>query len=133
MGRQEEGTIYAKVAKIINPNLLAINAGANSGVLVGDDVAIYATEAIFDPDTQELLNTIILTRLRLRISNVFERVSLASVTDRIGRGGTTLSIGLKPLRKMTHDPTSSDDWIQVTLGESIRITHPDPAPEEPPF
>lgn len=85
--------IRGKVAKILNAREVAINLGSEQGVRPGmyfDVVAPY--QDILDPDTRESLGAIERPKIRVKITWVQEKLSLAS-TYRIRE----VNVGGKPL------------------------------------
>lgn len=67
----------AKVASVMSATTIAINAGENNGVAYGDRVVVWRFVDVTDPDTGEELGRVRLANLRLRVSEVHERFSLA--------------------------------------------------------
>ena len=75
--------IRGKVAKIFNSRQLAINVGASDGVSEGMyfDVNTPLGEDIKDPVTGESLGSIDLPKIRLRVTQVSERLSVATTRE----------------------------------------------------
>ena len=84
--------IRGKVARVFNSREVAINLGSEQGVRPGmyfDVLAQY--EDIVDPDTNEALGSIERPKIRVKITRVQEKLSLASTLDReIHVGGMPL-------------------------------------------
>ena len=84
--------IRGKVARILNSREIAINVGSDDGVSTGMyfDVMDQNFEDIRDPDTQELLGSIQRPKIRVKITKVQEKLSLASTykARRVNVGGT---------------------------------------------
>ena len=84
--------IRGKVARILNSREIAINVGSDDGVSTGMyfDVMDQNFEDIRDPDTQELLGSIQRPKIRVKITKVQEKLSLASTykTMRVNTGGS---------------------------------------------
>ena len=84
--------IHGKVARILNSREIAINVGRHDGVCRGMyfDVMDQNDEEIRDPDTQEVLGSIQRPKVRVKITMVQEKLSLASTykTRRINVGGS---------------------------------------------
>ena len=121
----------AKVAKLLTPTRLAINAGRDKGVTVGDVVTMFRTEVIQDPDTQEELDRIQLEKLQLVVDDVREKISIARVTSRRNPPGAnylnralagTMTIG---------ERSRGDVDVIVQVGETVLVTHSEP-PAKPP-
>lgn len=72
--------IRGKVARILNSREIAINVGWDDGVDRGMyfDVMDQNHEEIRDPDTQEVLGSIQRPKIRVKITMVQEKLSLAS-------------------------------------------------------
>lgn len=71
--------IRGKVARILNSREIAINVGSTNGVVVGMHFdVVYPKEDIRDPDTKEVLGSLNLSKVRVRITKVRERLSLAT-------------------------------------------------------
>ena len=85
--------IRGKVARILNSRELAINVGSVHGVLPGMyfDVMDQEHEDIVDPDTYEVLGSIERPKVRVRVTLVQDRLSLASTYKkrRMNVGGTS--------------------------------------------
>ena len=80
---QEEVVVArAKVATIPAPSQLAINAGSDSDVQLGDSVTLFRQVEVFDPDTNESLGTVRYPKLRLVVTLLSGRFSIATATDR---------------------------------------------------
>ena len=75
--------IRGQVAKVLNSRQVAINVGADDGVTEG--MYFYVTnpkgEAITDPATGKLLGSIDLPKIRLRITLVQEKLSVATTGE----------------------------------------------------
>lgn len=85
--------IRGKVARILTSRDIAINVGSESGVAVGMRFEVMDTKGqdIKDPDTGETLGSIERPKVRVEISKVQKRLSIAStynkVTENIGGRG----------------------------------------------
>lgn len=66
-----------KVVKVIDEYEVVINAGENAGVAVGDIYEIYAPgEPVFDIDSNEILGTLDYIKARIKVKQVFEKMSI---------------------------------------------------------
>ncbi|MBB3325477.1 FlgT C-terminal domain-containing protein [Microlunatus antarcticus] len=119
----------AKVAKILTPTLLAVNVGKATGVQVGDEVILFRSEHVNDPVTGEELDVVNFVKLRLEISEVREKMSLAKVTD---RQRSQSSVGGAGKLKTMGDGFTGEEDVSVQTGEDVVIRREDP-PAEPPF
>lgn len=81
--------IRGKVARILNSREIAINVGSTSGVVVGMHFdVVYPKGDIRDPDTNEILGSLNLSKVSVRITKVQERLSLATTQKkRVNVGG----------------------------------------------
>lgn len=81
--------IRGKVARVFNSREIAINVGSTNGVVVGMRFDVVdPKEDIRDPDTDEILGSLNLSKIRVRITRVQERLSLATTQKkRINVGG----------------------------------------------
>lgn len=79
-----------RVARVINANRLVINRGAEHGVETGWVYAVLRpeNEVILDPESGEVLGEIELEKIRVKVIEVYERMSVASPYRRILTGGT---------------------------------------------
>ena len=101
--------IRGKVARILNSREIAINVGWDDGVSPGMcfDVMDQNSEDVRDPDTQEVLGSIQRPKIRVKITMVQKKLSLASTykTRRVNVGGsidlTGLSRALMPPKWIT--------------------------------
>lgn len=89
-GKGEDGLLRGKVAKLLNVRLLVINIGSKQGVRAGMEFAVLNrnTGEIRDPDTQAVLGSVVLPKLRVIVTTVFEELSVAEVKGGYGRGGS---------------------------------------------
>ena len=122
--------IRGKVARILNSREIAINVGSDDGVSTGMyfDVMDQNFEDIRDPDTQELLGSIQRPKIRVKITKVQEKLSLASTykTMRVNVGGTadfllasaSLSRALTPPKWVTkHETLKTEEKTWENLEE----------------
>jgi hypothetical protein len=72
--------IRGKVARILNSRELVLNVGIKDGVVLESlfDVLDPKGEDIIDPDTQEILGSLNRPKVRVMVTKVFDRLSLAS-------------------------------------------------------
>ncbi|MEA2563418.1 MAG: hypothetical protein QOH06_4922 [Acidobacteriota bacterium] len=90
--------IRGKVARVLNSRELAINVGSQNGVRVGMkfDVMDPKGENITDPDTGEILGSLARPKVRIEVTQVTERVSVARTfkTRKVNVGGKNRDIVL---------------------------------------
>lgn len=123
--------IRGKVARILNSREIAINVGRDDGVYRGMyfDVMDQNYEEIRDPDTQEVLGSIQRPKIRVKITTVQEKLSLASTYKRrkvnVGGAGmefTGLSRELMPpewITKYETLKTEEKTWEDLEEQESF--------------
>ena len=123
-------SINAKVANVLSPTQIALNAGTDQGVRVGDNVRLYRAVRVTDPDSKEDLGGVQLTKLNLRVNHVQDRLCTAIVTDR--EAGTDINnvffniTNIRPLKQITtktgHPGPNS---VFVDVGESAVVEGPE--------
>src|SRR6476660_7390140 len=88
---EERQPIRGKVARILNSRELALTIGALSGVKIGMkfDVMDPKGEDIRDPDTGEVLGSLPRPKVRVEVTQVAERLSVARTfkTRKVNVGG----------------------------------------------
>lgn len=93
--------IRGKVARILTSRDMVINVGSKSGVVVGMRFEVMDTKGkdIQDPDTGELLGSIERPKVRVEVSKVQERLSVASTYEEfsVNVGGIGFGPSLSPL------------------------------------
>ena len=107
--------IRGKVARVLNSREIVINVGSENEVVVGMrfDVIDPRGEEIRDPDTNEVLGSIDRTKVRVRITKVKGKLSLASTQgQRVNVGG---SVGVGEFSRLLMPPR----WI--TQYETLRM------------
>ena len=100
--------ISGKVARVLNAREIAINVGSIDGVLVGMLFEVMDTRHIniTDPDTEERLGSIVRPKVRVKIIEVHNRLSVATtyrtekadISTRLG-GGVSFSSRIETLEK----------------------------------
>ena len=119
--------IRGKVAQVLNSREVALNKGQLDGVEVGMIFRILSLKGseITDPDTGDLLGSVELEKSRVKVTTVYERVSVAETyrTHKVnvggrGLGGAALANLLAPPRWETRvDTFEIDDDTKVELDE----------------
>jgi hypothetical protein len=67
----------AKVIKIVDDYKIAINKGLNDGIKKNDIFIIFEKgEELFDPDTKESLGFLEIPKLKMKVFNIQEKMSL---------------------------------------------------------
>lgn len=68
---------YIKIVKIINEYQVVINAGSDDLIHDGENLEVFVQGTpIYDPDTDECLGTLDYVKAKLRVINVFPRMSV---------------------------------------------------------
>lgn len=84
--------IEGKVAKILNSRELVINRGYKDGVVIGMKFDVMDSKGvdIKDPDTNEILGSVMRPKVRVEIVSVKEQLSIASTYKKreVNVGGT---------------------------------------------
>jgi len=125
--------IRSKVARILNSREIAIAVGAEHGVKVGMyfDVMDPKGDDIKDPDTGEILGSLERPKVRVKITQVQERLSVAITfkKEKINVGGSGYALGaiglsqaLMPPKYVTKYETLKTDektWEDLEEEESF--------------
>ena len=86
--------IRGKVASVLNEREIAMNVGAEKGVTIGMrfNVMEIHDENIKDPDTGEVLGPIERPKVKVRVTHVQKKLSVATTfrNKRVNTGGTGL-------------------------------------------
>jgi len=131
--------IYGKVARILSSRELVLNVGQEDGVEVGMFFDILSPEGdeIRDPDSGEVLGSIRKPKVRVKISSVQERLSVAATFRKkiVNEGGTATFAGfgevarafIPPKMVERYETFKSDEaaWEQLDESESfVKIGDP---------
>ncbi len=124
--------IRGKVAQVLSSRDFALNVGSANGVVVGMDFDVIDQAEIKDPDTEELLGHIELSKARLRVTDVQEKLAVATTyrETRTQRLDASLALGsfsrsLMPsswLAEYESLKTSERPWDEgstVSTGDSV--------------
>lgn len=81
--------IRGKVAQVLNSREIAINIGSAGGVTVGMYFDVLEPEEVMDPDSGVVLGSIERSKVRVRVSHVQEKISVATTfrKKRVNVGG----------------------------------------------
>ena len=84
--------IRGKVARVLNEREIAINKGTADGATIGMyfDVMEVHNENIIDPDTGEVLGPIERSKVRVEVTHVQEKLSVATTyqSEKVNLGGS---------------------------------------------
>ncbi len=102
--------IRGKIARVLNEREIAINVGTTHGVTVGMyfDVMDAHDEDVRDPDTNEVLGSIERPKVRVKVTYIQERLSVASTyrSESVNIGGSGYDI-LGPFSRSLMPP----NWV----------------------
>lgn len=91
--------IQGKVARILSNQKLVFNRGHEYGIEVGDIYAVLRSEpeAILDPDTDEVIGEVDIEKLRVKVVEVQEKISIATTFRKNTVGGINPTAGFGEL------------------------------------
>lgn len=116
--------IDAKIATLLSDIRLAVNVGSLAGVAKGDQVVLFQTITVKDPDSGEPLGEVKLTTLRMSIEDVQERLAVAVVPNEsisISRMMTQI-VTPKRIASLTDDPFNADSSkVLAARGQSVVV------------
>lgn len=123
--------IRGSVARVLSSRDVAINKGSDDGVEVGMIFKILSPTGseITDPDTGDLLGSVELTKIRVKVTAVQERIAVASTyrSHSVNVGGTGIGMGSKwfePPKWETHVETLKiDEAVTEELSERDTFVH----------
>lgn len=128
--------IEGKVARVISERDLAINRGDSAGVKVGMRFKILSSEPseVRDPDSDELLGTVDITKVEVEVVSVQENLAVCRTFKTIYVPGRPKKLGMtsSPFSSLTEsifgDPGSPDSERYQTLrsDESFAVKELDP-------
>lgn len=116
---------FAKVVKVVDKYTVVINAGADTGVRVGQNFLIVGIgEEIMDPDTNESLGPLEIVRGRARVLHVQGKISTLTSSD------LEKQPDVKEIRKVSTGASNKASAFagifgpQETITESIKPSDP---------
>ena len=110
--------IRGKVARVLNTREIAINVGTEHGVTVGMYFDVMDAEAsdIIDPDTKEVLGSIERPKIRMKITYIQEKLSVASTYKskcvNVGGTGPKYSAVLEDALSLTSLSLTPPRWVK---------------------
>lgn len=117
----------AKVAAVTAESQIAINAGTENGVQVGDEVILYRRVNVPDPDSGVSLGSAIYPKLHLKVNMVMPKFSVAVVVDRFNRSDDPWSsavsgASVSRLKSVTTNPEEESlGTVLLSVGESVTV------------
>ena len=117
--------IRGSVARVLSSREVAINRGSDHGVEVGMIFKILSQKGsqITDPDTDEELGSVELEKIRVKVTDVQERIAVASTyrSHKVNVGGTGIGFGSRmfepPKWETRAETLKIDDAIREELSE----------------
>ena len=93
--------IRGKIARILSTREVALNIGEQNGVALGMlfDIVSEAGLDIRDPDTDRELGSVELPKVRIKVTRVYDKLSVASTyrTKRVNVGGRNAGLSIHSL------------------------------------
>lgn len=90
--------ISAKIATVLNDQMMAVNVGSDEGVDEGDSVILWETVTVTDPDTHEPLGDVRLKKLSMMVVSVQPKLAVATVPfDQVPLNRVMFGVRSKPL------------------------------------
>lgn len=114
--------ISGKVARILNDRDIALNIGRDQGVEIGMffDVLDTAGEEIRDPETNELLGSVDRVKVRVKVTRVQEKLSVASTFEKIRVNIGGQGVGINTFSTLLMPPKYVVKYRTLRLDESTR-------------
>jgi hypothetical protein len=115
--------IEAKIAAVLSETEVAVNAGTNKGVQLGDAVTFWKITEVKDPDTKEHLGSVRTPVLRMSVSVVRDLMAVAVVpSKRLTLNQTVLGTPSEPVVKLVEGRTGREGSFTVAVGNEVTIT-----------
>ena len=117
--------IRGKVARVLSHRQVALNRGSNDGVRIGMIFNILSPSGsdIRDPDTGELLGSIESSKATVKITDVRERLSVASTfrTRQVNVGEVEFAFESGSLERMFEPPRWETRYETLKTDEDVEI------------
>ena len=119
--RREQNPVRGKVAAVLDEERLVLNVGADHGVARKMVFKIAGTRVISDPDTGDELGEVEVTKIKVQVGEIKERMSIAHPY----RGYDT-DFFLRPIRRKfrsegikpsTIASAISTQYVEVSVGD----------------
>ena len=122
-------TIEAQVAAIFDDRRIAINVGALQGVTASAPLTVWRRVFVKDPDTGEVLGHVDLDALTMRVVDVQERISVATVpTGTINLFNFSFATSGKRIRGGGSE--EDERTVRISVGDRVTVQVPDDDDEE---
>lgn len=97
--RDAQGLLIGAVAKVESKRTVVINRGSQDGVALGDRFQILSRdgEDIYDPETNEVIETIPYEKARVEVEALYTRAAVAKTYETHFVGGSSFSGNLNEL------------------------------------
>lgn len=114
--------IPGKVARILNDRDIVLNIGSDQGVEAGMffDVLDTAGEEIRDPVTNELLGSVDRVKVRVKVTRVQEKLSVASTFEKIRVNIGGQGVGINTFSNLLMPPKYVVKYRTLRLDETTR-------------
>jgi hypothetical protein len=131
-------SVSGKVAEILGSYEVAFNVGSNDGVEEDDIATVSQMVDVRDPDTGEVLGTVLVPRIRFKIRFTQPRMSVGysyeSVSKDVGSGAlgfATVLSSPRAIRRVVRD-RREENWASVWIqrGDLVQIESSRPQSEE---
>jgi len=126
--------IDGKLAAILGEHEVAFNVGSDNGVEKDDIVTVYRVIEVEDPDSKEVLGSVLTPRMRFRITLVQPRMSVGqsyeSIVNPDSEGTWASNLMLRSVVKRVTTVRSKETWNTVFLqvGDPVVIQQPEKEP-----
>lgn len=111
--------IDALIARVISGSEIAINAGANKGIEVGDSATVWRSVEIQDPQSGASLGSFQRARLQLSVYLVDELFCLARI--RVDPPNFAATIFGKQTRWITGSGVDEDENVRLEPGDAVTV------------
>jgi hypothetical protein len=120
-------SIEAEVAEVLPPYEVVLNAGRKQGIVEGALVTVWRTLDVPDPSTRAVKGRVRRPKMRLRVSEVQENISIAeSIEFDMSASPTLTTTSLRRERKQVVKATVSADAksAAIQVGDAATIVPP---------
>jgi hypothetical protein len=112
----------AKVSGVVAESQIALNKGENDDIKLDDQVTLYRSVEVTDPDSGERLGSVQFPRLKLKVNLVATLYCVAVVTDYRPDAEPFNPIRVRRLKRVTEDPDeASANVVYVKRGEEATV------------